>query len=185
MPSAVLFGLAMLLSTTTLARGQNSPNHNPPNSEQLLVAVQRICPVSGRSLGSHGPPVRAKIGQQLLYLCCEDCLHNQVDVGHWSRIRANLAEAQQYCPVMGRALSEKARPVVIDGRLISICCSPCIDTIDGDREKYFRTVDGLYAAHLQSSRRLQAERAGAQHPGKPDDHTPWGPGGSCVSGGCP
>ena len=161
MQHALLISLAVALGAAAPVWGQ-APEEPAPDSQQLLIAVQRICPVSGQPLGGHGPPVAARIGEQIVYLCCKPCLSNRVDADHWSTIQANLAKAQQKCPVMDKPLPDKAQPVVVDGRVIYICCPPCTDKIVGDRERYFRSVDQLYAAHLQAE---QAQRARAQRKG--------------------
>ncbi len=158
MQHTILLTLALTLGAVAAARGQQPPNQQAPNSEQLLIAVQRICPVSGQTLGGHGQPVRARIAGQTGYLCCKACLDGKVDAGHWSTVRANLARAQQKCPVMNKPLPEKPQPVVVDGRLIYICCPPCSEKIAADPEKYFRLVDELYVAHLK------AEEAGLEEP---------------------
>ena len=187
----ILLTLALTLAAVVPARGQEPPNHQVPNPEQLLIAVQRICPVSGQPLGGHGQPVRARIAEQTAYLCCRDCLQGKVDAGHWSTVRANLARAQQKCPVMNQALPEKAQPVLVDGRLIYICCPPCHERIVADREKYFRAVDELYVAHLKAEQAGQANPAPPQpHQGRQDhDHAGHGGGGhggghGGSSGGC-
>ena len=133
--------LALMLAAVAPARGEGPPNQQSPDSDQLLVAVQRICPVSGQALGGHGPRVRARIGEQIVYVCCDSCLRNRVDAQHWSTVQANLAKAQQKCPVMEKALPEKAEPVVVEGRLIYICCPPCSEKIAGAPQRYFRTVE--------------------------------------------
>jgi len=160
MPHAFLLSLAV-----TLGLGAPTLGEERPDQEQLLIAVQRICPVSGQRLGEHGPPVRARIGEQTVYLCCSACERGKVDAAHWSAVQANLARAQQKCPVMNKPLPKNASPTVIDGRVIYICCPPCANKIAADREKYFRAVDDLYLAHLK------AERAGpAAQPRRPHHH---------------
>lgn len=164
MQHALLISLALALAAGPPVRGQ-APEQPAPDSQQLLIAVQRICPISGQPLGEHGPPVPARIGEQIVYLCCKPCLSNKVDADHWSTIQANLARAQQKCPVMGKALPDKAQRVVVDGRVIYICCPPCTEKIVGDRERYFGAVDHLYTAHLEAEQARQARprRQGHMH----------------------
>ena len=186
MPYAVLLALALTLGAAAPARGQGPPNHQTPNSEQLLIAVQRICPVSGQRLGGHGQPIRARIGEQTAYLCCSACLRGKVDAGHWSAVQTNLARSQQKCPVMGKPLPKNASPTIVEGRVIYICCPPCSDKIVAEREKYFRAVDDLYVAYLKAEQAEQAEQAPAHRHGGQQDQVPsshdGGHGGS--SGGC-
>lgn len=49
-------------------------------SDRAAIVRQRICPVTGETLGAHGDPLRVAIGQQIVYLCCEACVGKlQVD----------------------------------------------------------------------------------------------------------
>ena len=42
------------------------------NRDQLLAAVQEICPVTGVRLGDHGTPVKVTVGKEkeTVFLCC-------------------------------------------------------------------------------------------------------------------
>lgn len=42
-------------------------------NEEERISSQRICPVTGLTLGSMGPPVSARVGEQRVYLCCLGC----------------------------------------------------------------------------------------------------------------
>lgn len=42
-------------------------------SDEELIAMQQICPVTGAKLGSMGKPVQVKLGEQTVFLCCEGC----------------------------------------------------------------------------------------------------------------
>lgn len=154
---------AFLSLAMTVTLGASGLAQQPTNSDQLLIAVQRICPVSGQPLGGHGQPVRAKIGEQIAWLCCNACIKGKVDADHWSTVQANFAKSQQKCPVMGKPLPKDASRTVVDGRIVYVCCPPCADKIAADREKYLRAVDDLYAASLKAERTRDAEPAGGQH----------------------
>lgn len=43
-------------------------------SDQEGLARQKVCPVTGNPLGSHGTPVKLRVGGQPLYLCCRGCI---------------------------------------------------------------------------------------------------------------
>jgi len=113
MPHAIVLSLVVTVGLAAPTLGEERPDQ-----EQLLIAVQRICPVSGQRLGGHGLPVRTRIGEQTVYLCCSACLRGKVDARHWSAVQANLARAQQKCPVMNKPLPKNASPTVVDGRAI-------------------------------------------------------------------
>ncbi|MCA9218149.1 MAG: hypothetical protein KDB27_34005, partial [Planctomycetales bacterium] len=72
--------------------------------DQLKASVQRICPVSGKALGSMGTPKKVKIGDEEIFLCCESCAKRKIDKQHWVTIHKNFAAAQRSCPVMEKPL---------------------------------------------------------------------------------
>jgi YHS domain-containing protein len=41
--------------------------------DQKLIVAQRICPVTGKPLGSMGAPVRVELSGRVLFVCCEAC----------------------------------------------------------------------------------------------------------------
>ena len=55
------------------------PSATPPTSGSsaddgaMLIAKQKICPVTGEPLGSMGTPVRVSIGGKPVYVCCKGC----------------------------------------------------------------------------------------------------------------
>lgn len=52
---------------TTTAKARNS------NSDSASIAAQRICPVTGKALGSMGMPVRVEVADRVVFLCCAGC----------------------------------------------------------------------------------------------------------------
>jgi Cu(I)/Ag(I) efflux system membrane fusion protein len=44
----------------------------PPDERELALA-QRVCPVTGEPLGSMGVPCKMKVGERVIFLCCEGC----------------------------------------------------------------------------------------------------------------
>ncbi|MDA1051260.1 MAG: efflux RND transporter periplasmic adaptor subunit [Planctomycetota bacterium] len=45
----------------------------PALSDADLIAQQKICPVTGAKLGSMGQPIRASVGERIVFLCCAGC----------------------------------------------------------------------------------------------------------------
>lgn len=45
-------------------------------SDQAGLAQQKVCPVTGNPLGSHGTPIKLLVGEQPLYLCCRGCIED-------------------------------------------------------------------------------------------------------------
>jgi len=42
-------------------------------SDQELIERQKVCPVSGQSLGSMGKPVKVEVKGRTVFLCCAGC----------------------------------------------------------------------------------------------------------------
>ncbi len=118
--------------------------------DQVHIAVQEICPVSGQELGSMGPPIKVKIGDEVLFLCCKSCLQGKVNPKHWATIHAHFAKAQGICPVMKDKLPENPKWTIVDGQIVYVCCPKCIEEITADPKPYLRAVDGLYLASLRA-----------------------------------
>ncbi len=56
--------------------GGNVPeNENPLRTvdDESLIAVQKVCPVTGAKLGSMGKPIRATAAGRTIFLCCAGC----------------------------------------------------------------------------------------------------------------
>ena len=118
--------------------------------DQIHVAVQEICPVSGRTLGEHGPPIKVKVGEEIVFLCCKGCLQGEVNPQHWATIHANFANAQGICPVMKHKLPENPKWTIVEGQIVYVCCLPCTKKIAADPQTYLQQVDDLYLASLQA-----------------------------------
>lgn len=41
--------------------------------DQAAARAQKVCPVSGESIGSMGPPVIVMAGERKVFLCCDGC----------------------------------------------------------------------------------------------------------------
>lgn len=116
--------------------------------DQLRIAVQGICPISGGQLGSMGTPIKVQVGQETVYLCCKGCLQKQINPQHWATIHANFAKAQRICPVMKHELPKNAKWTIVQGQVVYVCCPPCTKKIAADPETYLRKIDELYEASL-------------------------------------
>jgi hypothetical protein len=120
--------------------------------DQLRIAVQEICPMTGEKLGSMGAPIKVKVGQETVFLCCQGCLKDKINPQHWATIHANIAKAQRICPVMKNGLPKNPKWTFVDGQIVYICCPGCDKDIVADPKAYLRQVDELYAATLQARR---------------------------------
>ncbi len=120
-------------------------------AKQVRVAVQKICPVSGQELGAHGKPIKAKIGAEEVFLCCQSCVGKNVKSEHWGTIHKNFAAAQQTCTVMGHELPKKPEWTIIDGQIFYVCCPPCKEKIAADPAKYAVELMKRYRTSLATS----------------------------------
>lgn len=137
-------------TTTNASQSTQQSKEKLSQRDQLRVAVQKVCPVSGKKLGSMGTPIKKRIGDQDLFLCCSNCTKGKVDRTHWGTIHANIKKAQAICPVMGKPLPAKAKWTVVEGQLVYVCCPPCIDKIQREPTKWLAKVDVSYAAATMS-----------------------------------
>ena len=135
---------ATLLLATTITADERVSELS--RHDQLKIAAQKVCPVTGKPLGSMGTPVKVKIGEQELFLCCAGCKSKQIDRKHWATIHENFRKAQGTCPVMGKPLTAKSKYTIVDGQIYYVCCPPCIDKIKADPKKWQGKLDELYAA---------------------------------------
>jgi len=137
--ATVAMGLCSIASAQELSR-----------RDQVHIAVQEICPISGQKLGEHGAPIKVKVGEETVFLCCKGCLQGKVNPQHWATIHANFAKAQRICPVMKRELPENPEWTIVEGQIVYVCCPPCTKKIAADPQTYLRQVDELYTASLEA-----------------------------------
>ncbi|MBB3205038.1 YHS domain-containing protein [Rhodopirellula rubra] len=132
-----------------------------PASEQQLAAAaiarQKICPVSGKPLGSMGDPVALDVNGQKLYVCCAGCVNAvksdpakyaagrpQITVTTATQADAAAIAAQKVCPVMDEPLGGMGTPikVMVGDKPIYLCCKGCIKKIQAEPAKYLAMVYG-------------------------------------------
>ena len=135
-------------------------NYAASIAEQVHIAAQGICPVSGEELGSMGDPIAVKIGDETAFLCCKRCIGKAVNKEHWAKIQSNLRTAQATCPVTGEPLPADAQSTVVDGQRIFVCCPKCIDSIKGDPATYLAKLNEQYwvAAQTKNGERGEHEK---------------------------
>ncbi len=156
--------VALVFGAGQFARGDDGHDHSQHDHsqtdqkqkqdkrDQLRIAVQEICPMSGNKLGEHGAPIKVKVGEETVFLCCKGCLKDKIEPRHWATIHANIAKAQRICPIMKKELPKNPKWTVVDGQMVYVCCPPCAKKIAADPKTSLRYVDGLYTASLQARR---------------------------------
>lgn len=132
--------------------GQNKGGGASDRSkEKEVIAAQKNCPVSGKSLGSMGAPIRTTVKDQDVYVCCRGCiarLQKEPDK-YLANLRYNGArlaqnadekawKSQATCPVMESDLGEMGTlwVVRVRSRDVFVCCRGCIAKLQKDPAKY-------------------------------------------------
>lgn len=132
-----------------------------PASEQQLAAAaiarQKICPVSGKPLGSMGDAVAVDVNGQRLFVCCAGCVaavranpakyaagRPEITVTNATQADAALIAQQKVCPVMDEPLGGMGNPikVMVGDKPIFLCCKGCIKKIQAEPGKYLAMVYG-------------------------------------------
>ena len=132
----------------------------PANKQQLAVAAiarQKICPVSGKPLGSMGQPVAVDVNGQTVYACCGGCVNAiksnpakfaagrpEITVTAATVADRALVAKQAKCPVMDEPLGSMGGPikVMVGDKPIFLCCKGCIKKIQAEPAKYLAKVYG-------------------------------------------
>lgn len=130
-----------------------------PASEQQLAAAaiarQKICPVSGKPLGSMGDPVAVDVNGQKVFVCCAGCVNAiesnptkyaagrpQITITTATQADAAAIAAQKVCPVMDEPLGSMGTPikVMVGDKSIYLCCKGCSKKIQAEPAKYLAMV---------------------------------------------
>ena len=147
--------VSLALSLIVVGLGTQVTAQELSERDQIRVAVQEICPVSGQRLGEHGAPIKVKVGEEEVFLCCRACLNGKINPQHWATIHANFAQAQRICPVMKHDLPKQPKWTIVRGQIVYVCCPPCTKKITAEPEKFLKQIDDLYMASLQARKRMQ------------------------------
>lgn len=132
----------------------------PASEHQLAAAAiarQKICPVSGKPLGSMGQPVAVDVNGQTVYACCGGCVNAiksnpakyaagrpEITVTASTAADAAAIASQKVCPVMDEPLGSMGGPikVMVGDKPIFLCCKGCIKKIEAEPAKYLAMVYG-------------------------------------------
>lgn len=131
---------------------QDAKRKQQKRRDQLKIAVQEICPTTGAKLREHGTPIKVKVGEETIFLCCKGCLKKKIDPKHWVTIHANFAKAQRICPIMKKELPKNPKWSIVNGQIVYVCCPPCTKKIDADPVTFLDKLDQLYTASLREDR---------------------------------
>jgi len=135
------------------------------------IARQRICPVMEAGF-DHGDPIKLMIGNQVLYVCCQDCVAavkkdpqgylqkvarmatpSAAQAAAPARVVATRAgdqdraaiQAQGLCPVMNKPLGAHGVPwkVSLGASELFVCCAGCIRKVEQDPQRYLARAQEL------------------------------------------
>lgn len=130
----------------------------PASEEQVVaasVARQKICPVSGKPLGSMGQPVAVDINGKTVFACCSGCVdaiqanpHKYASGRPPVLVSTATAEDQALiarqinCPVMDEPLGSMGTPVkaLVGDKPVFLCCKGCIKKLEAEPAKYVSMV---------------------------------------------
>jgi hypothetical protein len=120
--------------------------------EELRMAVQEICPMTGDQLKSDRKTwkwIDPKT-KETLYVCCEECMKSKPDEKHIETIRSNFAKAQAHCLVMtDNEITPESKFGIVEGHAVFVCCPPCIKKMQASPEKFLKQLDDLYEAYVK------------------------------------
>ena len=82
MTRKVAFSLALSAAALLMAAGSANAQDKDglSKSDRLLIKAQQICPVMGKDLTKMA--VRAKIGEETVFLCCKNCFQGKTQKEH-------------------------------------------------------------------------------------------------------
>ena len=156
----VMKQLAVVLSMLLLGGASQSvvAQGNLSKFDRIKAEVQQICPVSGNKLGSMGDPLKVKIGEEQILLCCQECTKGKVNKDLWIQIHRNFAAAQGICPVMEKPLPANPKSTTVNGQTVYICCPPCTKKIQAEPREYLTKVAGYYLSAIKSRKKTVSSK---------------------------
>lgn len=125
--------------------------HITRSAAEVAIAQQKICPVSGKTLGTMGAPPAVRIGDRDIYVCCASCTNTlKADPQKYlakltptGPVKATRADAtavafQRICPVMNKPLDAMGGPwkFNVRGRELFVCCPGCTKAFEREPAKY-------------------------------------------------
>ena len=146
MERKLVLALIVALGGTAWAQAQQPLSEH----DRVRSAVQAICPVSGKPLGEHGPPIKVRVGKEVLFVCCRACLQGRINPQAWRQIHENFRRAQGICPVMRKPLRPGAKGAPVQGEMFYVCCPGCLKKISASPQRYLQWLHQQYRLALRS-----------------------------------
>ena len=78
--------VVVLIAAQSACAHEEKQTEEQVRREQLRIAVQAICPISGETLGSMGDPIKVAAAgtREEIYLCCEACTTGKINPKLWA-----------------------------------------------------------------------------------------------------
>ncbi|MEM7475354.1 MAG: hypothetical protein AAF483_10210 [Planctomycetota bacterium] len=161
----VLATIASEQESTMLAATRQKAGESPKMEagDELMISLQKTCPVTGKALGAMGKPPKVVVDGKPFFVCCAPCIQ-QLEAkkseylpkyyeAKGKEIRTGVFEAtladaeailaQGKCPVMKKKLGGMGTPqkVKVKDKAVYICCLGCARRLRSDPDKYLAFID--------------------------------------------
>ena len=137
----------MLSLLLTIAIGVVTPVEDPiPAAETYPLDV---CAVAGKKLGSMGKPIDFVHEGRQVRFCCRGCVpkFKANPEKYLTSVDKNIVAAQKKnypitsCVISKEKLDETAKDVVVNNRLVRLCCGGCVRKLKKNPQKFFKELD--------------------------------------------
>ncbi|MEM7456581.1 MAG: hypothetical protein AAF456_19710 [Planctomycetota bacterium] len=125
-------------------------------ADQLQIAVQKICPVSGNELGADS--IKTSIEGETFYLCCDGCSEGAPNADHMAAIHARRVEAQAECPMMPKPVTSESPSGLVNGQRVWVCCPRCARGLDSRGEDALEKVNVTLASYVAAEQAQSTAR---------------------------
>jgi hypothetical protein len=147
---ALLLGLAYARARAEAPATQPAPSDKQIIAQQLPTYPLDTCVVSGEKFGGDmGEAVNVVVNGRLVRLCCPSCKAElakdpakylaKIDKAVIAKQKPNYPLTT--CVVSGEKLDDGAVDYVLGTRLVRLCCTKCIKTLQADPAKYLAKID--------------------------------------------
>ncbi|MCB9848416.1 MAG: hypothetical protein H6814_08390 [Phycisphaeraceae bacterium] len=125
------------------------------------------CPVSGEELGGMGDAVVKVYDGREVRFCCAMCVpkFEKDEQAYLEKIDQQIIASQlpyyplttcvvsdeELLPVCADDPSQKQVDVVVNNRLVRLCCKGCLKDLQADPEKYFKKIDDAVIAQQKDN----------------------------------
>lgn len=113
-----------------------------------------VCVVSSETLGAMGDAVEFVFEGRAIKVCCADCqpTFEKDPAKYLALVDAGIVAQQKphyplkTCLVSKEPLGDEAVDVVIDNRLVRLCCADCVAQVKAEPAKYLKALDAAIIA---------------------------------------